>query len=49
MDFASDEIGAGLIHKDERFTVNVVDGDTFKQTGTLSNGKPLAEAWKRLA
>ncbi len=48
MDFASDEIsGAGLVGKDQRFTVKV-DGDTFIQTGTLSNGKALSETWKRV-
>src|SRR5436189_6274974 len=34
MDFASDVIAAGLIGKDQQFTVKV-DGDTFTQTGTL--------------
>jgi hypothetical protein len=48
MDFASDEIsGAGLVGKDQKFTVNV-DGDTFTQTGTLSTGKALSENWKRI-
>jgi hypothetical protein len=48
IDFASDEIsGAGLVGKDQPFTVKV-DGDTFTQTGTLSNGKGLTEAWKRV-
>jgi hypothetical protein len=47
MDFASDKIAAGLIGKDQSFTVKV-DGDTFTQTGTLSNGKALSEIWKRL-
>jgi hypothetical protein len=47
MDFASDVIATGLVGKDQQFTVNV-DGDTFTQTGTLSNGKPLAEVWKRV-
>ena len=46
MDFASDQISA-LIGKDQRFTVKV-DGDTFTQTGTLSNGKALSEVWKRV-
>jgi hypothetical protein len=45
MDFASDEIAAGLVGKDQPFTVKV-DGDTFTQTGTLSNGKGLSEIWK---
>jgi hypothetical protein len=47
MDFASHKISAGLIGKDQSFTVNV-DGDTFTQTGTLSNGKGLSETWKRV-
>jgi hypothetical protein len=47
MDFASDKISAGLIGKDQPFTVKV-DGDTFIQTGTLSNGKDLSETWKRV-
>ena len=47
IDFASDEISTGLVGKDQRFTVKV-DGDTFTQTGTLSNGKGLSETWKRV-
>ena len=47
IDFASDEISAGLVGNDQRFTVQV-DGDTFVQTGTLSNGKSLSETWKRV-
>ena len=47
MDFASDIIAAGLVGKDQQFTVKV-DGDTFTQTGTLSNGKALSEVWKRV-
>ena len=47
IDFASDEISAGLVGKDQPFTVKV-DGDTFTQTGTLSNGKDLSETWKRI-
>jgi hypothetical protein len=46
VDFASDEISAGLVGKDQPFTVKV-DGDTFTQTGTLSSGKALLEIWKR--
>jgi hypothetical protein len=46
MDFASEVIAAGLVGKNQQFTVKV-DGDTFTQTGTLSNGKPLSEVWKR--
>jgi hypothetical protein len=26
-----------------------IDGDTFKQAGTLSNGKGLSETWKRVS
>jgi hypothetical protein len=47
MDFASDQISAGLIDKDQPFTVKM-DGDTFTQTGTLSNGKGLSETWRRI-
>ena len=47
IDFASDEISAGLVGKDQPFTVKV-DGDTFTQTGALSNGKGLSETWKRV-
>ena len=47
MDFASDEISAGLTGKDQAFTVKV-DRHTFTQTGTLSNGKSLSETWKRV-
>jgi len=47
IDFASDEISTGLVGKDQPFTVKV-DGDTFTQTGTLSNGKGLSETWKRV-
>lgn len=46
IEFASDRIAAGLVGKDQPFTVKV-DGDTFTQTGTLSNGKALSEVWKR--
>ena len=48
MDFASDVIASGVIGKDQQFTVKV-DGDRFTQTGTLSNGKELAEVWKRMS
>jgi hypothetical protein len=47
VDFASDVIAAGLVGKDQQFTVKV-DGDTFTQTGTLSNGKLLSEVWRRV-
>jgi hypothetical protein len=47
MDFASDEIATNLIGKEQRFSVKV-DGDTFTQSGTLSNGKALSEIWKRM-
>ncbi len=47
MDFASDRIAAGLVGKDQPFTVKI-ERATFTQTGTLSNGKPLSETWKRM-
>ena len=47
MDFASEVIAAGLVGKDQQFTVKV-DGDKFTQTGILSNGEPLSEIWKRV-
>jgi hypothetical protein len=48
MDFASEKIAAGLVGRDQSFTLKV-DGDTFTQTGTLTNGKHLSEVWKRCA
>jgi hypothetical protein len=42
-----ERISAGIVGKDQQFTVKV-DGDTFTQTGTLSNGKDLSETWKRI-
>ena len=47
VNFMSDQISAGMIGKDQHFTVKL-DGDTFTQTGTLSNGKSLSEIWKRV-
>ncbi|HXJ37858.1 MAG TPA: hypothetical protein VNH18_01195 [Bryobacteraceae bacterium] len=47
MDFASEAIATGLVGKNQQFTVKL-DGDTFTQTGTLTNGKPLSEVWKRM-
>ena len=47
VDFGSDEIFAGLVGKDQPFTVKI-DGDVFTQTGTLLNGKGLSETWKRV-
>ncbi len=47
VDFMSDEISAGMIGKDQQFTVKV-DGDTFTQTGVRSNGKSLSEIWRRV-
>lgn len=47
MDFASDKLPADLVGHDQTFTVEV-EGDTFTQRGTLSNGKPLTEKWKRI-
>jgi hypothetical protein len=46
VEFMSDEISAGVLGKDQRFTVKV-DGDTLTQTGALSNGQSLSETWKR--
>lgn len=46
LDFMSGEIAAGLVGKDQQFTVTL-NGDTFTQTGVLSNGKGLSEIWKR--
>lgn len=43
-----DEISAGIVGKDQQFTVKI-DGDTFVQAGTLSNGKGLSETWKRVS
>jgi len=43
-----DRISAGIVGKDQQFTVKI-DGDTFKQAGTLSNGKGLSETWKRVS
>lgn len=47
MDFASDAIAAGVIGRDQAFMVKL-DGDSFTQTGMLSNGKHLYEVWKRI-
>ena len=47
IDFASDEISAGLVGKNQQFTVSM-DDDTFTQTGILSNGNRLSEVWKRM-
>lgn len=41
-----DRISAGVVGKDQQFTAKI-DGDTFVQAGTLSNGKGLSETWKR--
>jgi polyisoprenoid-binding protein YceI len=43
-----DKISAGIVGKDQQFTVKI-DGDTFMQAGTLSNGKGLSETWKRVS
>ena len=42
-----DNISPGVVGKDQHFTVKI-DGDTFVQAGTLSNGKRLSETWKRM-
>ena len=46
MEFASEKIGE-LAGKEQAFTVKV-DGDSFTQSGTLSNGKKLQEVWRRV-
>jgi hypothetical protein len=47
VDFMSDQISAGIVGKDQSFTVKV-EGDTLTQTGALSNGQSLSETWKRV-
>ena len=47
VDFMSEEISAGIVGKDQPFTVKL-DGDTLTQTGALSNGQSLSESWKRV-
>jgi hypothetical protein len=42
-----ERISAGILGKDQQFMVKV-DGDTFMQTGVLSNGRTLSETWKRV-
>jgi hypothetical protein len=42
-----DRLSAGIGGKDQQFAVKI-DGDTFMQTGTLSNGKSLSETWTRV-
>ena len=42
-----ERISAGVVGKDQQFAVKI-DGDTFVQAGTLSNGKNLSETWKRV-
>jgi hypothetical protein len=42
-----DRLSAGIVGKDQQFAVKI-DGDTFMQTGTLSNGKSLSETWTRV-
>ncbi len=46
MTFASEKL-AGLIGEDQKFNVEL-EGETFSQIGTLSNGKPLSEKWRRI-
>jgi hypothetical protein len=43
----AERLSAGIVGKDQEFTVTI-DGDTFIQAGTLSNGKGLSETWKRV-
>jgi hypothetical protein len=42
-----ERIAAGIVGKDQQFTAKI-DGDTFVQGGTLSNGIGLLETWKRI-
>jgi hypothetical protein len=42
-----DRLSAGIVGKDQQFAVKI-DGDTFMQAGTLSNGKSLSETWTRV-
>lgn len=42
-----ERISPGVVGKDQQFKVKI-DGDTFVQAGTLSNGKDLLETWKRV-
>ena len=42
-----DRISPGVVGRDQQFTAKI-DGDTFVQAGTLSNGKSLSETWKRI-
>src|SRR5580704_17192918 len=37
-----DRISPGVVGRDQQFAVKI-DGDTFVQAGTLTNGKPLSE------
>ena len=47
MNFASEKMGTGLIGREQSFTTQI-DGNNFIQIGTLTNGKPLKETWRRL-
>lgn len=42
-----DKPSDGIVGKDQHFTVKI-DGDTFMQAGTLSNGRGLSETYKRV-
>jgi hypothetical protein len=42
-----ERISPGVVGKYQQFTVKM-DGDTFVQAGTLSNGRGLSETWKRV-
>jgi len=46
MEFASGKL-AGLVGQDQSFSVHI-EGETFTQEGTLTNGRRLSEVWKRL-
>jgi hypothetical protein len=42
-----DKPSDGIVGKDQHFTVKI-DGDTFMQAGTLTNGRGLSETYKRV-
>ena len=46
MEFATEKLSE-LVGKAQSFTVQI-DGDTLIQTGTLSNGDPLKERFRRI-
>jgi hypothetical protein len=46
MEFGTDKL-SDLVGKDQSFTIEV-DGDMLTQEGTLSNGEPLKETFRRV-